>query len=120
MPGEVIDRPNPEPLPSHLPDFVDQLMVQLDRIKLEEKDYDALTKFRRAACYIAAGMSPAGQSINGIDGQVHTNDSVAMIFLQDNVYLKTDLKPDDIKPRLLGKKYQISTRRRYLTNEDGI
>jgi hypothetical protein len=88
-------------------------MVQLDRIKLDEKDYNALIKFRRAACYIAAGMSPAG-----IDGRVYTNDSVAMIFLQDNVYLKRDLKPDDIKPRLLGKKYQISTRRRYLTRTE--
>ena len=44
MPGEVIDRPNPEPLPSHLPDFVDQLMVQLDRIKLDEKDYLILSE----------------------------------------------------------------------------
>lgn len=32
------------------------------------------------------------------DGYVYS----AMIFLQDNVYLKRDLKFDDIKPRLLG------------------
>lgn len=25
-----------------------------------------------------------------------------MIFLQDNVYLKREIKPEDIKPRLLG------------------
>ncbi|KAH8692719.1 putative phosphoketolase [Talaromyces proteolyticus] len=80
MPGEVIDRPNPEPLPSNLPDVLDQLMVKLDNINLDQRDYDSLIRFRRAACYIAA----------------------AMIFLQDNVYLKRDLKYEDIKPRLLG------------------
>ncbi|CRG85902.1 hypothetical protein PISL3812_02905 [Talaromyces islandicus] len=80
MPGEIIDRPNPEPMPSDLPDLLDALTVRLDYVRLEQKDYDALMAYRRAACYIAA----------------------AMIFLQDNVYLKRDLQPDDIKPRLLG------------------
>lgn len=56
MPGEIIDQPNPKPLPSHLPDVVDQLTVQLDNIKLDDKDADAIVKFRRAACYIAAGL----------------------------------------------------------------
>ncbi|PYH76701.1 D-xylulose 5-phosphate/D-fructose 6-phosphate phosphoketolase [Aspergillus uvarum CBS 121591] len=80
MPGEVIDRPNPKPEPSHIPDLVEQLQVQLQTTKLEESDYNALQKYRRAAAYIAA----------------------AMIFLQDNVLLKRGLKHEDIKPRLLG------------------
>uniref|UniRef100_A0A093VVR0 Putative phosphoketolase n=1 Tax=Talaromyces marneffei PM1 TaxID=1077442 RepID=A0A093VVR0_TALMA len=80
MPGEVIDQPNPPPLPSGLPEELDRFVVQLQNISLGQKDYDDLAKFRRAACYIAA----------------------AMIFLQDNVYLKREIKPEDIKPRLLG------------------
>ena len=81
MPGEVIDRPNPQPLPSHIPDDVaDKLLVKLDKPKLDEATNDALKKFRRAANYIAA----------------------AMIFLQDNSLMKRDLKFEDIKPRLLG------------------
>lgn len=55
MPGEVIDRPNPEALPSHIPDVVDQLSVQLKYTALDQSHYDALLKFRRAANYIAAG-----------------------------------------------------------------
>ncbi|GKZ78218.1 hypothetical protein AnigIFM56816_001604 [Aspergillus niger] len=80
MPGEVIDRPNPKAEPSHIPDLVNQLQVKLQETSLEETDYNALLKFRRAAAYIAA----------------------AMIFLQDNVLLKQNLKHEDIKPRLLG------------------
>jgi xylulose-5-phosphate/fructose-6-phosphate phosphoketolase len=80
MPGEVIDRPNPQPLPSLIPDFVDDLLVKLDKFTLSAETCSALEKYRRAANYIA----------------------VAMIFLQDNTYLKRDLKFEDIKPRLLG------------------
>lgn len=81
MPGEVIDRPNPLPLPSDIPDDVaEKLLVKLDKPKLDEKTNRALQKFRRAANYIAA----------------------AMIFLQDNALLERDLKFEDIKPRLLG------------------
>jgi xylulose-5-phosphate/fructose-6-phosphate phosphoketolase len=61
MPGEEIDKPNPEALPSHLPEMLDQLMVKLDLISLEQSACDALVKFRRAACYIAAGNSPIHQ-----------------------------------------------------------
>ena len=57
MPGEVIDRPNPQALPSHIPDDVLKLAVQLDKSKLDETDYDGLKQFRRAANYIAAGGS---------------------------------------------------------------
>lgn len=58
MPGEVIDRPNPEPLPSNLPDYLAKLQVTLSHQTLDEKTCDALLKFRRAASYIAAGMKP--------------------------------------------------------------
>lgn len=80
MPGEVIDRPNPPPLPSNVPDEAKSFLVQLDKPTLSDADNHALQKFRRAANYIAA----------------------AMIFLKDNSLLKRDLKFDDIKPRLLG------------------
>ena len=80
MPGEVIDRPNPQPAPSNVPDHVEQLLIKLEKPTLKEDDNHALQKYRRAANYIAA----------------------AMIFLGDNVYLKRDLTFDDIKPRLLG------------------
>ena len=56
MPGEVIDRPNPEPLPSNLPDYVAQLQITLSHQTLDQKACDGLFKFRRAASYIAAGM----------------------------------------------------------------
>jgi hypothetical protein len=55
MPGEVIDRPNPKPLPSNVPAVVDELMVKVEQSSLTEEAYDALHKFRRAANYIAAG-----------------------------------------------------------------
>lgn len=57
MPGEVIDRPNPQPLPSHLPDDLEKLKVKLtqEAKALDQKACDALFKFRRAASYIAAG-----------------------------------------------------------------
>ncbi|KAJ9617308.1 hypothetical protein H2200_001029 [Cladophialophora chaetospira] len=80
MPGEVIDRPNPQPLPSNLPDSVSDLLIKLEKPGLTDDTNDVVAKYRRAANYIAA----------------------AMIFLQDNVYLERDLKPEDIKPRLLG------------------
>lgn len=55
MPGEVIDRPNPQPLPSHLPDDLEKLKVKISPGRLDQKACDALIKFRRAASYIAAG-----------------------------------------------------------------
>ena len=58
MPGEEIDRPNPQPLPSHIHDHVLQLAVKLDKTKLDEPTYTGLQEFRRAANYIAAGHSP--------------------------------------------------------------
>lgn len=55
MPGEVIKEPNPQPQPSHLPDYLENLSVKLDHEILDQKSCDALLKFRRAASYIAAG-----------------------------------------------------------------
>lgn len=55
MPGEVIDRPNPGPLPSQLPDEVAQLAITLESKKLDPEIINALLKFRRAASYVAAG-----------------------------------------------------------------
>ena len=58
MPGEIIDRPNPQPLPSNLPDDVRTLLVKLDKPKLDDNTYSGLHHFRRAANYITAGISP--------------------------------------------------------------
>ena len=54
MPGEV-DRPNPQPSPSHVPDDVLSLAVKVEKKKLPEEASSSLRGFRRAACYIAAG-----------------------------------------------------------------
>lgn len=57
MPAEEIDRPNPQPLPSHVDDNVMSLAVKLDKTKLHNSSYKGLQEFRRAANYIAAGES---------------------------------------------------------------
>jgi xylulose-5-phosphate/fructose-6-phosphate phosphoketolase len=81
MPAEILDRPNPPPGKSHLPDSILDFEVNLDITNsLSKEERGAIQKFRRMANYIAA----------------------AMIFLRDNVLLKRDLKSEDIKPRLLG------------------
>jgi xylulose-5-phosphate/fructose-6-phosphate phosphoketolase len=85
MPGEVIDHPNPQPLPSNVPDYVSELLVKVASRPLPD-DTNDVAKFRQAANYIAA----------------------AMIFLQDSVYLERDLKHEDIKPRLLWEHVLIS------------
>ncbi|KAF2106912.1 putative phosphoketolase [Lophiotrema nucula] len=80
MPGEVIDRPNPEPKPSNISEQILSFNVKVTKDALPEDAVSALKEFRRAACYIAA----------------------AMIFLRDNVLLDRDLTFEDVKPRLLG------------------
>lgn len=55
MPAEIIDRPNPQPLPSNIPDHVLSLAVQLEKTKLDDSTAAGLQQFRRAADYIAAG-----------------------------------------------------------------
>lgn len=54
MPGEVIDRPNPQPLASNIPEDVRSLSVKLEASKLDEATSEGLQVFRRAANYIAA------------------------------------------------------------------
>ncbi|KAH8902465.1 D-xylulose 5-phosphate/D-fructose 6-phosphate phosphoketolase [Coniochaeta sp. PMI_546] len=80
MPGQEIDVANPPPMPSHLPDNVLELAVQIQKKPLPEDVKKGLVDFQRAACYIAA----------------------AMIFLKDNVILESELQFEHIKPRLLG------------------
>ena len=99
MPGEEIDRPNPQPLPSHIDDHVLQLAVKLDKTKLDKPTYAGLQEFRRGANYIAAGEYLTPYTVTVRDAN---NKLVAMIFLSDNVLLERDLQFDDIKPRLLG------------------
>jgi hypothetical protein len=55
MPGEIIDRPNPQPLPSHIPDDVLSLSVKLQKMSITDADLKGLEAFRRASNYIAAG-----------------------------------------------------------------
>jgi xylulose-5-phosphate/fructose-6-phosphate phosphoketolase len=59
MPGEVIDRPNPQASPSNIPDAVNELAVKLEKIDISENDLRGLEEFRRASNYIAAGKYPA-------------------------------------------------------------
>jgi xylulose-5-phosphate/fructose-6-phosphate phosphoketolase len=81
MPGQQIAQANPPPDRSLLPDSLLEYRVQLDtKNYLPENELAAITKFRRAADYIAA----------------------AMIFLKSNVLLQRELTSDDIKYRLLG------------------
>ena len=56
MPGEVIDQPNPPPLPSHLPETILDLAVKIDKTSLDENVAESLKDFQQAACYIAGGM----------------------------------------------------------------
>jgi xylulose-5-phosphate/fructose-6-phosphate phosphoketolase len=58
MHGEVIDRPNPQPLASRIPDSVLELSVKLEKVALSDADLKGLEEFRRASNYIAAGMFP--------------------------------------------------------------
>ena len=59
MPGEVIDRPNPPPAPSNLPDDVLSLAVKLEKADFDAASNNDLRQFRQAASYIAAGMLSA-------------------------------------------------------------
>jgi len=57
MPGQLIDKPNPPPEVSLIPQSVLSLAVQLDtKDYLDKDDLEAVQSFRRAADYIAAGM----------------------------------------------------------------
>lgn len=55
MPGEIIDRPNPQALASLVPDSVLSLSVKLEKMQINDEDLKSLEEFRRASNYIAAG-----------------------------------------------------------------
>lgn len=103
MPGQTIDKPNPAAAPSHLPEAIDDLRVRLDKATLDDDARSSLNKFRRAANYIAAGqLCRSNLPEPNHNRRTITDLWKAMIFLQDNAYLKRPLKSEDIKPRLLG------------------
>ena len=75
MPGEIIDRPNPQPLTSHIPDQVNELAVKLEKIAITENDIKGLEDFRRASNYIAAGeLSAFHIDIRSSTTNVDSND----------------------------------------------
>ncbi|KAI5117651.1 hypothetical protein M0805_001306 [Coniferiporia weirii] len=80
MPAQILSQANPPPDPSHLPNSLDVLKVNLDLNVLSTDEVRDFRSFRRAANYIAA----------------------AMIFLKDNVLVQQKLTHDHIKNRLLG------------------
>lgn len=58
MPAQIISQPNPPPDPSSLSDELLQLSVKLETENyLSPEELNAVQTFRRAADYIAAGMS---------------------------------------------------------------
>jgi xylulose-5-phosphate/fructose-6-phosphate phosphoketolase len=54
---ENIDEPNPRALPSHIPDSANDLIVRLKLEDVPRNDLELLQQARRAADYIAAGLS---------------------------------------------------------------
>ena len=75
MPGEEIDRPNPQPLPSNIDDHVLSLAVKLDKTKLDKSTYTGLSEFRRAANYIAAGRYPLdSRRVNSLTASQTSHD----------------------------------------------
>lgn len=57
MPAQILYQPNPPPDPSLLPDSLNSLNVKLDHNVLSPEDLNDVKAFRRAADFIAAGMS---------------------------------------------------------------
>ena len=55
MPGGDIDAANPAPPASQIPDDVLNLVVKLDKIKLDGEDAKSIAEFWQACNYIAAG-----------------------------------------------------------------
>lgn len=77
---EEINVANPPPAESNLPAEALNFAVVAQSVHLDEDTLEGLRSYRKAADYIAA----------------------AMIFLQDNVLLEDELKPENVKSRLLG------------------
>lgn len=81
MTGQQLTTPNPPADPSLLPDYLNDLRVELNiKEALDDATLSAVQKYRRAAMYIAASM----------------------IYLKENVLLEKALSKGDIKSRLLG------------------
>jgi xylulose-5-phosphate/fructose-6-phosphate phosphoketolase len=58
MPEQLLFQPDPPPDPSHLPDSVLDLSIKLKTSNvLSEQELFSVQAFRRAADYIAAGMT---------------------------------------------------------------
>lgn len=57
MPGQYIDKPNPPPLPSHLPDQTLDLIAKPPKKPLDKNVAQSLKDFQQAACYLAACKS---------------------------------------------------------------
>lgn len=53
--AKAIDKPNPGPAPSRLPDSVLSLAAEFDKTKLDDVTRKGIKRFRQAADYIAAG-----------------------------------------------------------------
>ena len=99
MPGQLIEKPNPPPDASLIPESVLDLGVQLNiKDYLDKDELEAVQAFRRAANYIAAGILLS----LCITACLFLPESTAMIFLSDNVLIEEKLSHDHIKPRLLG------------------
>lgn len=93
---EIIDQANPSPLGSQLPPEALVLARSLHPAPLNDEIQTAVSAYRRAADYIAAGR----MLVRTADAATHK--IAAMIFLKDNAFLERDLEPTDIKSRLLG------------------
>jgi xylulose-5-phosphate/fructose-6-phosphate phosphoketolase len=74
MPGKQIPVANPPALPSHLPDSVLELSVQLKENPLPDHVRQSLRGFQRAAEYIAAGNSPRLAPLHGLAADKTSND----------------------------------------------
>ena len=67
MPEQLIDKPNPPPEVSLIPESALDLAVKLHtKDYLDKDDLEAVQFFRRAANYIAAGTRSLGLSDSGI------------------------------------------------------
>lgn len=56
MTGQIVEEPNPSALSSHLPDSINDLLVEVDKKTLSDDVNHSLVAFQRAANYIAAGV----------------------------------------------------------------
>lgn len=82
MPGEVIDRPNPPPLPSQLPPQLAELGIQPADKPLNDEVAQALQDFRTSASYIAAGILTIMRSTRLGAQHIYSQTTIADFGLQ--------------------------------------